>query len=163
MGAINFGSLTNKSRLAIVNEPRTEEEKEQQEFFNYEMLETAEALDKYNLYYFEIIIKMGYYDGFYLELNEKNTKWVYNNTKEKNEVIKELTLIKKCLIEIVKSEHCWGCYPSWIYNRLDTADTIKQIKAIIKELKNEVKASYTERTATQQGKTIFDIIRETEG
>lgn len=163
MGAINIGSLTNKSRLAIANEPRTEEEEKQQDFFNYPMYEANKILDKYKLYYYRLIIKSGYYNGFYLELNEKNTKYVYNNTKEKNEVAKELTLIKKCLVEIVKNGYCWGCLPSWIYNRQTTTETIKQIKTIIKELKTEIKASYTARKATQQGKTIFDIIREVEG
>lgn len=159
MGAINFGTLTNKNRLAIVNEPMTAEEEEQQEFFNYPMYETTETIDKYNLYYYELIIKVGYYNGFYLQLNDNNTKWIYNNTKEKQEVLKELTQIKDILIDIVKSGYCWGCYPSWVYNKLTTAETIKQIKETIKELKAEVKASYTETTAKRQNKNIFDIIQ----
>lgn len=159
MGAINFGTLTNKNRLAIVNEPLTAEEEEQQEFFNYPLDETQETINKYNLYYFELIIKYGYYNGFYLELNDNNTKWIYQDTKEKAEAIKELTQIKKILLELVKNGCCWGCYPSQIYNKLDTAETIKQIKAIIKELKAEVKASYTERTARQQNKTFLTLCK----
>lgn len=162
MGAINFGTLTNINRLAIVNEPMTAEEIEQQEFFNYPLDETQEELNNYNFYYFNLSIEYGYYNGFYLKLKEDNTKYIYDNTKEKQEALKELTAIKNILIKFVKNGLLWGCYPSWIYNRLETAETIKQIKSIIKELKAETMASYTEYTANKQNKNIFDIIKEYE-
>lgn len=162
MGAINFGTLTNKNRLAIVNEPETQEEQEEQYFYNYELEETQEELNKHNFYYFNLSIEYGYYEGFYLKLKEENTKYIYNNTQEKQEVLKELTAIKNILIKFVKNGLLWGCYPSWIYNRLETAETIKQIKSIIKELKAETIASYTEYTANKQNKSIFDIIKEYE-
>mgnify|MGYP003491126844 CR=1 FL=1 len=157
MGAINFGTLTKISRLALVNEPETEEEQEE---LYFEVEETQAHLDKLNLYYFSLSIEYGYYEGFYLKLNEENTKYIYTNTKEKQEVLKELTAIKNILIELVKDNFLIGCYPSWVTTRLKTAETIKQIKSIIKELKAETMASYTEYTANKQNKSIFDIAKE---
>lgn len=157
MGAINFGTLTNIGRLALVNELETEEE------IYCELVEETQArLDKLNLYYFSLSIKYGYYEGFYLKLNEENTKYIYTNTKEKQEVLKELTAIKNILIELVKDGLLCGAYPNWITTRLNTAETIKQIKSIIKELKAETMASYTEYTANKQNKSIFDIYKEYE-
>lgn len=158
MGAINFGTLTKISRLALVNEPETEEEE-----LYCEVEEDIQArLDKLNLYYFSLSIKYGYYEGLYLKLNEENTKYIYDNTKEKQEVLKELTAIKNILIELVRNNFLVGAYPSWVTTRLNTDETIKQIKSIIKELKAETMASYTEYTANKQNKNIFDIIKEYE-
>lgn len=162
MGAINFGTLTNQNRLAIVHEPETEQEHKEQYFYYYELNETQKELNKHNFYYFNLTIKKGYYDGFYLKLTEENTKYIYDNEKEKTEVLKELTAIQNILIKFVKNGILWGCYPSWIYNRLETTETIKQIRETIKELKTEVKASYTEYTANKQNKNIFDVIKEYE-
>lgn len=162
MGAINFGTLTNISRLALVNEPETEEEQEEQYFYNYELEETQAELDKLNLYYFNLSIKYGYYESFYLKLNEENTKYIYTNTKEKQEVLEELTAIKNILIELVKDNFLVGVYPSWVTTRLNTAETIKQIKRIIKALKEETKATYTSRTYKQKNKTIKEIMEEYE-
>lgn len=157
MGAINFGTLTSASCLALVNQPETEEE----EFFFADDLDHLQnEINNLKLYYFNLKIEYGYYEGFYLTLNEENTKLIYNNTKEKNEVLKELSAIKKNLINLVKSGILWGCHPSWVYNRLSTADTIREINEIIQELKNEVKASYTEHTARKQNKSIFEIANE---
>lgn len=162
MGAINFNTLTKNNRLALVNEPETEEEQEEQYFYNYELEETQAELDKHNFYYFNLSIDYGHYEGFCLKLEDDNTKYIYQDSKEKAEVLKELTAIKKVLLELVKNGLLWGCYPSWIYNKLATAETIKQINIIIKELKEETKRSYTERTASKTNKNIFDIIKEFE-
>ena len=156
MGAINFGTLTNIGRLALVNELETEEE----ELYCELVEETQAQLDKLNLYYFSLSIKYGYYEGFYLKLNEENTKYIYTNTKEKQEVFKELTAIKNILIKLVKNGLLSGCYPSWVTTRLNTAETIKQIKRIIKALKEETKATYTSRTC--KNKTFDEILKEYE-
>ena len=160
MGAINFGTLTNISRLALVNEPETEEEQEEQYFYNYELEETQAQLDKLNLYYFNLFIDYGYYEGFYLRIARENIPYIYNNSQEKAETLKELTAIKNILIELVKNGLLWGCYPSWVTTRLNTAETIKQIKIIIKALKEETKETYTSRTC--KNKTFDEILKEYE-
>lgn len=159
MGAINFGRLINKNNLALVNEPESQEEQEEQDFFNYELEEVEEELKNHEFYYFNIAIEFGYYEGFYLKLKEDSTKLIYENTQEKKEVLKELTKIKNILIKFVNDGLLWGCYPSWLYNRLDTSQTIKEIKELIKQLKEEVKSSYTERTAKIKNISILDLVR----
>lgn len=159
MGTINFNTLTKINCLALVNEPETEEE---QYFCDDKLEETQAELNKHNFYYFNLSINYGYYNGFCLKLEDNDTKYIYQDSKEKAEVLKELTAIKKVLLDIVKNGLLWGCYHSWAYNKLETAETIKQIKETIKELKAEVKASYTEYTANKQNKNIFDIIKEFE-
>ena len=140
MGAINFNSLIKSNRLALVND-------EEYDFdFNFNYEEVKNKLNNYNFYYFDIKIEAGYYEGFYLKLEEKNTKNIYKNTEEKNEVLKELTQIKKLLIDLVKNNFLNGIYPSWINTNLTTTQTIEEIKNIIKILKNEVIKSYTEKT-----------------
>ena len=160
MGAINFGTLTNMSRLALVNEPETEEEQEEEYFYNYELEETQAQLDKLNLYYFNLSINYGYYDGFYIVLGYENIPYIYNNSQEKAETLKELTAIKNILIELVKKGLLKGCYPNWVTTRLNTAETLRQIKRIIKALKEETKETYTSRTC--KNKSFDEIFKEYE-
>jgi hypothetical protein len=159
MGAINFGTLTNKSRLALVNEQETNNGDYYDDFY-FELEEVDETIKNKNFYYFNLLIKYGYYNGFYLKLEDDNTKYIYENTKEKQEVLKELTQIKKILVDFVKNGFLWGCYPSWVYSKLEKKETLTELRKIIKELKEETKKSYTQRTAKKQNKNIFDIIKE---
>ena len=88
--------------------------------------------------------------------------YIFNNSKEKAEATKELTAIKKVLLELVKNGILWGCYPSWVTTRLTKAETLKQINKIIKALKEEIKETYTSRTYKQTNKTIKEIMEEYE-
>lgn len=162
MGAINFKTLTKKGKFALVNEPQTEEEREQQYFFNYPFEEIKAELEQKNFYYFSLQICFGYYEGFCLTLTENNTKYIYENRQEQKEVLKELTQIKKVLLKFIQRGLVWGCYPSWVYSRTPTAEAIQQTKEAIKQLKEETKRSYTERTAKKENKGLFDIIKELE-
>lgn len=164
MGAINFGTLTIKSRLALVNIVETDEEDENNynDVYYYDYEEIRQEIEKHNFYYFNLLIDSGYYEGFYLRITEENTKWIYDNSKEKAEAIKELTQIKKILIDFIKNNYLKGCYPSWCTTYTTQSQTIKELKTTIKELKEEVKASYTQATAKRQNKSIFEIIKESE-
>lgn len=161
MGAINFKTLTWRHSLAIVNQQVTENELEE-EYFDWDFETVEQELKKHDFYYFSLFIDSGYYDGFYLGIGEENTRWIYHNSQEKAEALKELTKIKNILLNLVKDGIVWGCYPSWCTKYLTEKETIKDIRTIIKELKEEIKASYTETTAKRQKKNIYDIIKETE-
>lgn len=164
MGAINFGTLTSKSRLALVSTVEADEEDENiyENIYEWDYEEIKTEIEKNNFYYFNLFIDYGYYDGFYLRLAEDNTKWIYNNSQEKAEAIKELTQIKKILTNFVKDGFLRGCYPGWCTTYTTQSQTIKELKAIIKELKEEIKTSYTQATAKRQNKSIFEIIKEAE-
>ena len=164
MGAINFGRLTNKSALALVNNQETESEEfeEFEDIYYYDYEEIKEKLEQEYLYYFSITIQAGYYEGFYLQLSEENTRWIYDNTKEKREAIQELTKIKSILIEFIKNGLVCGCYPGWCSSYPSEQETIKELKKIIKEYKQEIQKAYTQTTAARAGKGIFEIMKEAE-
>lgn len=165
MGTINFGTLTNKSSLAVGNLPELEEWEHDELYYYHELEETQNELKKYNwecFEFFKLGLSYGYYEGFYLFIEEHGTKWVYNNTKEKQEALKELTMIKNVLLKLVKNNILQGSYPGWITTQLNKQETLKQIRETIKELKKEVETSYTQATAKRQNKSIFDIIKEAE-
>lgn len=123
MGAINFGNLINGSNLGLVNEPATTSEDDEL-LCSIEYNKVEEELSHQNFYYFNVYTKIGYYEGFYLVLTEENTTNLYNDCKEKAEVLKELTQIKKLLIKFVKKGLLIGCYPSWSPTYPSTAETI---------------------------------------
>lgn len=164
MGTINFGTLTNKSRFALVNIVEADEEDENiyNDYYSFDYEEIKAELGKHRFYYFNLFVDFGYYDGFYLRIAEENTKYIYQNSKEKAEAVKELTQIKKILTNFVKDGFLKGCYPGWVTTYTTQSQTVKELNSIIKELKEEIKESYTEATATRQNKGIFEIIREYE-
>ena len=98
-------------------------------------------LDKYDFYYYHITIKPGYYEGFALDI-ENNYCVALDSWENRREMNKEITQIKQLLLE------CAGlglvaCYPGWCTGYEDYNGTIKAIKAAIKEMRAEVKATPT--------------------
>lgn len=100
-------------------------------------------LDKYNFYYYHVVIEYGYYEGFTIDI-ENNFGVAYNDYLEKREAQKEVTQIKKFLIE------CAGCglvacYPGWCTGYADYKGTLAEINKAIKSMHEEVKATPTWR------------------
>lgn len=92
-------------------------------------------LEKYDFYYYHIVIKPGYYEGFSLDI-ENNFGLCYDSYIDKKEAQKEITQIKKMLIE------CAGCglvevSPGWCTGYSNYKDTLKAINEAIKEMRNE--------------------------
>ena len=105
-------------------------------------------LDKYSFYYYHITINSGYYEGFYLDI-ENNYGICYDSYEDKKDVQKEITQIKTMLTEMA------GCglvqvYPGWCTGYEDYKGTIKGIKAAIKEMREEVRAIPTWTTYERQ-------------
>ena len=99
------------------------------------------ALNKYQLWYYRITIKPGYYEGFALDI-ESNYCVALDSWEDRREMNKEITQIKRLLLE------CAGlglvaCYPGWCTGYEDYNGTIKAIKAAIEEMRAEVKATPT--------------------
>ena len=94
-------------------------------------------LQKYPFHYYSITIKPGYYEGFTLNI-ENNFSVAYDSWKDKREAQKELTQLKKCLLE------CAGvglvkCCPGWYTTYYNYKETCKAINETIKEMREEVK------------------------
>lgn len=95
------------------------------------------ALEKYNFWYFHIVIKPGYYEGFTIDI-ENNFPVAYDSYIDKREAQKEITQLKAFLIE------CAGmglveCFPGWCTGYSDYTETIKAINEAVKEMREEVK------------------------
>lgn len=108
---------------------------------DYENIKTIR--DKYSLYYYHIVIREGYYDGFYLDI-EDNFGICYDNYQDKREAQKEVTEIKEMLTEMA------GCglvqvYPGWCTGYEDYNGTIKGIKEAVKEMRADIRSTPTWR------------------
>lgn len=98
-------------------------------------------LKKYSFYYYHVAIKFGYYEGFTLDI-ENNFSVCYDTWEDKRAAQKELTQLKKCLLE------CAGvglvkCCPGWCTTYYNYEETCKAINEIIKEMREEVKHTPT--------------------
>ena len=98
-------------------------------------------LDKYNLHYYHIATKPGYYEGFSLDI-ENNYCVALDSWEDRREMNKEITQIKQLLLECARLGLV-ACYPGWCTGYEDYNGTIKAIKAAIKEMRAEVKATPT--------------------
>lgn len=101
------------------------------------------VLENYNFYYFHVAIKPGYYEGFTLDI-ENNFPVAFDCWQDKRDAQKELTKLKKCLLE------CAGvglvqCFPGWCTSYNDYKSTCKAIEAAIKEMREEVRNTPTWR------------------
>ena len=97
--------------------------------------------NKYNFYYFHIVIKSGYYEGFYLDI-ENNLSVCFDDYTEKQEAQKEITQIKAFLTE------CAGIglvsvWPGWCTTYHDYKTTLTHINEAIKEMRDEVRSTPT--------------------
>jgi len=93
-------------------------------------------LEKHNFYYYHIVIKPGYYEGFTLDI-ENNFSVALDSWEDRKAANKEITEIKKFLID------CAGlglvkCSPGWCTGYADYNGTIKAIKEAIKEMRLEL-------------------------
>lgn len=101
------------------------------------------ALDKWSFYYFHIVIKPGYYEGFSLDI-ENNFSICFDSYEDKRAAQKEITEIKQFLLG------CAGaglvkCSPGWCTGYYNYFETVKAIHEAIQEMRDEVKNTPTWR------------------
>lgn len=98
-------------------------------------------LKKHNFYYFHIVIKPGYYEGFTIDI-ESNFPIAFDGWEDKREAQKEITEIKQFLIDCA-GDGLVECFPGWCTGYSNYDSTIKAINEAIKEMREEVKATPT--------------------
>lgn len=98
-------------------------------------------LGKYDFRYYHITIKPGYYEGFSLDI-ENNFLTAYDDREDKRDAQKELTQVKKCLIECA-NVGLVACMPGWCTAYYDREHTIKGISNAIKSMRAEAKETPT--------------------
>ena len=106
--------------------------------------EVEAALNKYDFYYFHVVIKPGYYEGFSIFI-ENNFPVCFDWSEDKRGAQKEITQIKKFLLECVDIGLV-KCSPGWCTGYSNGHDTVKAIKEAIKEMREDVRQTPTEYT-----------------
>lgn len=170
MGAINYGSnniLCSLGYVDIQNYPKEEDIKAYREEFGYDEEDyTDEQIEEYimddnNLMcednykavkevlsgyeYYDVSVECGYYEGFYISIDDKYT---YLDTfKDKIKMQKELTQLKKDLIECINTYGVRVCYPGWCTGwEKEIKESIKVLNECIKIERKRIKSLYTEKT-----------------
>ena len=160
MGSINYGSnnifnigLDTYKADKIINDFKEiyEEDYTEEEYLQFYaedyLYTTKEILSNYDFNYYDIEIKYGYYDGFYLDI-ELNC-WYFDNYKEKLEALKELTQLKKLILELLKIGLV-NYDPGWCTSVYDLESNknyvLNKLNAAIKKEKEAIKKMYTDKT-----------------
>lgn len=100
-------------------------------------------LEKYSFYYFHVSVKPGYYDGFSLDI-AFDFPCFFNDWEERREAQKEVTALKKCLLELSENGLV-ACSPGWCTGYCDAAGTRKGIAAAVKLMRQDVADTPTRR------------------
>ncbi len=106
MGTINYGT-SDIITLGLNVEKIIDLDFDQD--FIYEKIH--DCIENYDFMNFELTLKPGYYNGFYLNIN-KNFFTPFDSQDEKKEVLEELSTLKEVLIECVY-RGLSVCIPGW--------------------------------------------------
>lgn len=106
-------------------------------------------LSKYNFHYYHVKLEHGYYEGFSIDI-ENNFGIAYDCCEDKREAQKEITQIKKFLLECAENGLV-SVWPGWCTTYRTRAETYDDIAAAIKEMRNEARTIPTWRDYERGG------------
>lgn len=162
MGAINYGynNHFNGFQLGynLNDETLTDEENESmQEFLYYDI---KELLENYNFNYFNVELNSGYYEGFYITIENPGYNYgVFNNYIEKLEALKELTQLKKLLLDLIKNYDLVSYSPGWCSSYYTKDESISQLKDTIKKERENIKKELTYYTLNRSALSWWELSR----
>lgn len=141
MGAINYKTsdyITIGYKLTNVD---------YEDRFYYEIIndyydQVKYTLEKYRFYYFNVTLEPGYYEGFSINI-EFNFPVCFDGYTDKAEAQKEITQIKKFLLECINDFECCSVYPGWCTGYADYITTVAELNAAIDEMRQTVKQTPT--------------------
>ena len=110
----------------------------------------AHRLAKYYFYYFHVSLEPGYYEGYHLDI-EFNFSCCFDTWEDKKLAQKEITQIKRFLLECINDYECVACYPGWCMGYDDYNKTLKELDAAIWEMRQTVKDTPTYGQYIKQG------------
>ena len=112
--------------------------------------EAVEAIrEKYEFCYYHVEVKPGYYEGFYIDI-ESNYGLCYDSCEDKREAQKEITQIKRFLLECV-DVGCVQCFPGWCMGYATHEKTLAGINEAVKAMREEVRITPTWWTCERKG------------
>lgn len=88
-------------------------------------------------HYFKVGMESGYYEGFYLVIKE-NIPWLFDDSKEKAEVQKDITLLRKVLMDSLNNGLC-VVHPGWCNDYANHADSRKEVNEFIRALRQVIR------------------------
>ena len=138
MGAINYGTSTFLCDLGYNLNNDVENYEEAQEEQRWTADEVQDYLNELSLCYYNIVIKPGYYEGFYLEISDIDDNY-YSDYDCKNERVEELHKIGRALIYLTNHFGLVNYEPGWCTGYATTDSTISYIKQAVKR---EIAAIY---------------------
>jgi hypothetical protein len=98
-------------------------------------------LDQENFNAFIVKLEPGYYEGFSIDI--KLDYLYFDDYIEKQEAQKEITRIKKFLLECINDFECTVIYPSWCTGYADYKQALKDLDDAIYEMREAVKNTPT--------------------
>lgn len=97
--------------------------------------------NKYDFRFYHVTVEPGYYEDFSIQI-ENNYAIEYNDCTEKREAQKEITQIRKFLLECV-SEGMVSCYPGWCMHYFNREDTLQHVNEAIRAMREEARHTPT--------------------
>lgn len=141
MGAINYGS-NDYVNLGFDLSRSWETDEEMWEEVECAVEDVQWCLDNNDFEYFKISIDSGYYEGFYLEI-EENFPVCFDDYLEKRQAQKEITRIKRELLGFAEYTHLVNYTPNWCTSYYSYSETVQAINEGIKKMREEVKSCPT--------------------
>lgn len=108
-------------------------------------------LEQEYFYYWHIKLEPGYYEGFYINI-ENNFPWCFDNYSEKLAAQKEITQIKKFLLECINDFECCSVYPGWGTGYANYKNSLTDLNVAIKAMREEIKNTCTYKTLPESEK-----------
>jgi len=100
-------------------------------------------IESLNLEYYKIDCVSGYYEGFQL-LIDFNFSW-FETYQDRKQAQKELTRIKKFLIDVINNYCLYVCYPGWVDGWENEKESILKVNKAIKEERKELNKIETKK------------------
>ena len=134
MGAINYGTSEFLCSLGYNLNNDVDNYEEALEEQRWTADEVQEYIDELSLCYYDIELKPGYYEGFYLDIRGD----YYADDEDKEERAKELHKIGRALIYLANKFGLVSYAPGWCTGYATTDSTIRYIKHSVKKEITEI-------------------------
>ena len=145
MGAINYGS---NEVINLGYNLKNYNEEEDWDLCNDDYNQVEWLLEKQYFNYYQVELKGGYYEGFYLDIV---FKYLYlDNYQSKLEALKEATRLGNFLRMCIEDFSMVVYYPGWCTGYEDKKTSLKMVKNAIREEKKNIRLLKTDKTLTHE-------------
>lgn len=105
--------------------------------YEADLMNVEAILNKYSFYYYHVAIKLGYYEGFAIDI-ESNFPVAFDSWEDKQSAQTEITAVKNFLLD------CLGVglvqvWPGWCTSYRSPEETRKAIEEAVKAMREEVR------------------------